>query len=267
MIYSFEKIFNRSQINFNVNNKIFKNKRILITGAKGSIGRVLHAILKKSGAKIYALDIEFDITKSKNIKKLKKLYFDYIFHLAADKRATVAEKYPHEISELNIISTRNIVKLKFQKLIFSSTCKAANPITSYGASKLICERIVLNARGTVVRFVNVFDSNFSVTRIWKSLLKKYKKIPVTNCKRYFMKLRESVDLMLKVAELEPHRYCVSNLKLYSMKNIAKKIYPKAKLENIPLRFGDRPVEQLVGTYEKKIKATRDISRIVDCWNV
>lgn len=80
MIYSFEKIFNRSQINFNVSNKIFKNKRILITGAKGLIGRVLYAILKKSGAEIYALDIELDIIKSKNIKKFnsKQLESNYI---------------------------------------------------------------------------------------------------------------------------------------------------------------------------------------------
>ena len=48
---------------------------------------------------------------------------------------------------LNIISTTNIAKLNVKKIILGSTCKAANPITSYGASKLICERIVLNKGG------------------------------------------------------------------------------------------------------------------------
>ena len=52
-------------------------------------------------------------------------------------------------------------------MIFASTCKAADPITSYGASKLICERIILNSGGTVVRFVNVFDTSHSVTKIWE----------------------------------------------------------------------------------------------------
>ena len=264
-MYKFEKIFNRKQINFKINYKLFNNKRILITGSSGSIGKSLFKNLKKCKANITSVDIKNDITKIININKLKKIKFDYIFHLAADKRATTAEEYPGKICQQNIISTNNIIKLKFKKLIFASTCKAANPITSYGASKLICERIVLNAGGTVVRFVNVFDSNYSVTKIWKSF--KSSSIPVTNCRRYFMKLRESVDLMLKVSELESHRYCVRGLKLYSMKDIARKIYPGCKIKKINLRFGDRPVERLVGTYEKEHKVNNQISRIIDCWGI
>jgi FlaA1/EpsC-like NDP-sugar epimerase len=263
MRFNFEKIFKRNQINFKVDFSIFKDKKILITGSKGSLGKIILKNLKKSI--ITGVDIEDDITKSTNLNRLKKIHFDYIFHLAADKRATTAEELPGQISQQNIVSTTNIVKLKFKKLIFASTCKAADPITSYGASKLICERIVLNAGGTVVRFVNVFDSSLSVTKIWNSL--KSKEVPVTSCKRFFIKLQEAVDLMLKVAEFEPNRYCIRGLKLFSMYTIAKNIYPNRKIKKIKLRFGDRPIEKLVGTFEKEIKFNNQISRIVDIWGI
>ena len=261
----FEKLFNRKPINFKIDYKIFREKNILITGWKGSIGRQLLKILKAENANITALDIESDLTKKKIINKLKNKKFDFVFHLAADKRATTAESYPEVVSMQNIIITKNILNLKFKKLIFASTCKAADPITSTGSSKLICERMVLHAGGTVVRFVNVFDSNFSVTRIWKKI--KSGPIPVTDTKRFFIRLGESVDLMLKVAELKPHRYCIRNLKIFTMKNVARKLYPNRKLKKIELRLGDRPVEKLVGSNEREVKVNNEISRIIDCWGI
>ena len=158
---NFNSVFRRNDINFDINFNIFKDKKILITGYKGSIGIRIYKILSKYTNKIIALDIEQDITILKNFNKIKKTNFDFIFHLAADKRATTGEELPAEVSMQNILSTRNVCRLKFKKIIFASTCKAADPITSYGASKLICERIILNSGGTVVRFVNVFDTSHS----------------------------------------------------------------------------------------------------------
>ena len=139
---NFKNIFERSQIKPNINYKIFENKKILVTGSSGSIGTQIIKKLKKHTKHITRADLNFDVTKKKNISKLKKINFDFAFHLAADKRADYAEVNPSTVTLLNIISTTNIAKLNIKKIILGSTCKAANPITSYGASKLICERIV-----------------------------------------------------------------------------------------------------------------------------
>jgi FlaA1/EpsC-like NDP-sugar epimerase len=263
---NYEKIFDRKIINLETNLFKYKNKKILVTGSKGSIGKKIILKLKKYTKFITPVDIDFDITKKKNIDKLKKKNFDYAFHLAADKRADYAELNPSKVSKLNVITTSNIATLNIKKIILGSTCKAANPITSYGASKLICERIVLNENGNVARFVNVFDTSSSVTKIWNKIDKKLS-IPITDCKRYFITLEEAVDLLLFTGLMKTGRYSFKNLKKYSMKQIANKIYPKRKTSKMKLRFGDRPVESLVGLTEKTKVINKDIIQIIDCWNI
>ena len=263
---NFNKIFNRKIIKPNINFSKYKNKSILVTGSSGSIGRQIVRKLRKYTNHIMEADIELDITKSSNIAKLKKKVFDFAFHLAADKRADYAELNPSKVALLNVLTTSNISKLNIKKIVLGSTCKAANPITSYGASKLICERITLNQGGNVARFVNVFDTSSSVTKIW-SKINIQKKIPVTNCKRYFITLAEAVDLLLFTALMPTGRYSYRNLKKYHMKTIAKRIYPKRKFSTLKLRFGDRPVETLIGKSEKIIPINKEIIKIIDCWGV
>lgn len=263
---NFKQIFNRSQIKPEINYKIFENKKILVTGSSGSIGTQIIKKLKKYTKHITRADLNFDVTKTRNITKLKKINFDFAFHLAADKRADYAEIHPSNVTMLNIISTTNVAKLNIKKIILGSTCKAANPITSYGASKLICERIILNKGGNVARFVNVFDTSSSVTKIWSKIPKK-NKIPVTPCKRFFITLNEAVDLLLVSASMSKGRYSFRNLKKIHMKDVAKKIYPKRKISKMKLRFGDRPVETLIGKTEKIININKDIIKIVDCWGI
>ena len=261
---NFKHIFNRDYIKPNIDFKFFHKKNILVTGSSGSIGNEIIKKLKKYTKNITRADINLDITKNSNIIKLKKKKFDFAFHLAADKRADFAEENPDSVSMLNILSTSNITKLKIKKIVLGSTCKAANPITSYGASKLICERIILNKGGNVARFVNVFDTSFSVTKIWSKINKK-EKIPVTPCKRFFITLDEAVNLLLFTATMPTGRYSFRNLKTIHMKEVAKKIYPNRKIKRMKLRFGDRPIETLIGKTEKVININKQIIRIIDCW--
>lgn len=263
---NFKHIFNRDLIKPNIDFKLFYNKSILVTGSSGSIGTEIIKKLKKWTKNITRADINLDITKKSNIAKLKKKKFDFAFHLAADKRADFAEENPDTVSMLNILSTSNITKLNIKKIILGSTGKASNPITSYGASKLICERIILNVGGNVARFVNVFDTSFSVTKIWGKI-NKNERIPVTPCKRFFITLEEAVNLLLFTATMPTGRYSFRNLKTIHIKEVAKKIYPKRKIKSMKLRFGDRPVETLIGKTEKVININKQIIRIVDCWGI
>jgi len=270
---NFKYIFNRNFIKPDINFKLFVNKSVLVTGSSGSIGSEIIKKLKKYTQNITRVDIHgagfagnVDMTKKSSITKFKKKKFDFAFHLAADKRADFAEANPDSVSMLNILSTSNITKLNIKKIVLGSTCKAANPITSYGASKLICERVVLNKGGNVARFVNVFDTSSSVTKIWGRINKK-EKIPVTPCKRFFITLDEAINLLLFTATMPTGRYSFRNLKKINMKEVAKKIYPKRKLSNMKLRFGDRPIETLIGKTEKVININREIIKIVDCWGI
>ena len=170
---NFQKIFKRDIIKPHIDFSKYRNKSILVTGSSGSIGKNIVKKLRRYTNKITPIDIEFDITKESNIKKLKRKKFDFAFHLAADKRADYAELYPSKVAKLNVVSTSNIATLNIKKIILGSTCKAANPITSYGASKLICERIVLNEKGMWQDLSNVFDTSSSVTKIWGKI-KKFK---------------------------------------------------------------------------------------------
>ncbi len=263
---NFKQVFQRNFIKPPINYKIFLNKKILVTGSSGSIGTKIIKRLKKYTSYITKADINIDITKKQNVSKLKKIKFDFAFHLAADKRADYAEVNPAKVTMLNILSTTNVTKLNVKKIILGSTCKAANPITSYGASKLICERIVLNKGGNVARFVNVFDTSSSVTKIWGKLKPK-SKIPVTPCKRFFITLNEAVDLLLFTASMPNGRYSYRNLKKVHMKEVAKRIYPKRKITNMKIRFGDRPVETLIGKSEKVLNINKYFIQIKDCWGV
>ena len=80
-------------------------------------------------------------------------------------------------------------------------------------------------------------------------------------------LEEAVNLLLFTATMPTGRYSFRNLKTIHIKKVAKKIYPKRKIKSMKLRFGDRPVETLIGKTEKVININKQIIRIVDCWGI
>jgi FlaA1/EpsC-like NDP-sugar epimerase len=109
-----------------------------------------------------------------------------IYHLAGAKHAPEGEQHPAMVARVNTIGTDNIVRAACgAKVILASTCKAGDPETAYGASKLIAERIVLNAGGVVVRFFNVRETAGNVFRLWEQIPFP-QPIPYTDCWRYFI---------------------------------------------------------------------------------
>jgi NAD(P)-dependent dehydrogenase (short-subunit alcohol dehydrogenase family) len=123
--------------------------RILITGAAGSVGTALAPVLEQAGHEVIATDIqELDVTSVFVVQnKLHAWRPDLIYHLAGAKHAPEGEQHPAMVTRVNALGTDNIVRSAGgAKVILASTCKAGDPETAYGASKLIAERIVLNAR-------------------------------------------------------------------------------------------------------------------------
>ena len=159
-----EKILNRPQFKELTDFKLTtKGGTILITGAYGSIGAHLAERLSQSDNNLYLTDIkEIDVTDEAIVKReLAWMKPDIIINIAGAKHAPQGEVDIEETYRINTIGVQNLLKHKGNaKLIQCSTCKSANPETVYGASKLIAERLVLNAGGVVARFFNVIETSF-----------------------------------------------------------------------------------------------------------
>ena len=74
-----------------------------------------------------------------------------------------------------------------------------------------------------------------------------------------------MNLLLFTASMPTGRYSYRNLKKIHMKKVAKKIYPNRKFSIMKLRFGDRPVETLIGKTEKVVNVNKNFIQIKDCW--
>ena len=233
---SIEDILGRQQINYDNTDLIsfLNNKRILITGAGGSIGsEIARQISQISTSNLFLLDrnenslldlclsidndglfinnniILCDIRDSDTVSKLIcELKPDIVFHAAALKHLVLLENFPEEAHKTNVIATKNLINCclenNVQYFINISTDKAAEPISQLGKSKYLCERIiagidVIDKKYISVRFGNVIGSNGSFLNTFRQQIKNDGPLTVTHQEvtRYFMTIEEAVYLVLK----------------------------------------------------------------------
>ncbi len=217
--------------------KFLEGKRVLVTGGAGSIGSVLVKELLKLGPKVVRI---FDSDETRlfvlrqqldgeenvrfllgDIKDKDRLRYavdgiDIIFHAAALKHVESCEYNPFEAVKTNVIGTENVIDVAIQaeveKVIFTSSDKAVNPVNVMGATKLLCERLIIAAnyykgpRKSVfssVRFGNVLWSSGSVTNTFLKQLEQGKPLTITdpNMTRFVMSSREAVRLLIKATEM------------------------------------------------------------------
>jgi len=184
-----------------------RGKRVLITGAGGSIGAELSRQMLYGGAErlylldhgetsIWAIESELRYLQDAGVGEkaiiipivgelqdrdyvnflLGRLRADVVFHGAAHKHVPMMEQNPIEVIKNNVLGTRNIVeavsKADTQRFVLISTDKAVTPVSVYGVSKRIAESIVLTQRKRrcdfiVVRFGNVLGSQGSIMPLFK----------------------------------------------------------------------------------------------------
>lgn len=242
--------------------------RVLVTGSRGFIGERVLGQLLLDGHEPVGCDQMDGITGDiLSPGWSPPAGTEAIIHLAADKYAGAGEEHPARVADLNVRGTDAVVRTGLP-VVLASTCKAAAPITAYGASKLIAERIVLNAGGVVVRLVNVVGSTGSVLDIWRGLPDDVP-LPVTECQRMWMDDYVAAQLLVGALDLEPGRYCPARhvYRWASPAQIADDHFPGRPVRAVPLRRGDRRVERLVNEDERFGPAPAGFARILDQWEL
>jgi FlaA1/EpsC-like NDP-sugar epimerase len=197
-----------------------RGKRVLITGAGGSIGSELSRQLLSGGAErlylfghgensLYEIQRELKLLQEEGVGEkativpvlgelqdreyvfhiMKRLKSDIVFHCAAHKHVPILEENPIEAIKNNVFGTRNIVEASaasmVARFVLISTDKAVEPSSVYGASKLLAEEIVLAEQNngshyTIVRFGNVLGSRGSILPLFKEQIAKGGPVTVTH---------------------------------------------------------------------------------------
>ncbi|MCX6163724.1 MAG: polysaccharide biosynthesis protein [Ignavibacteriae bacterium] len=218
--------------------KLFEGKKILVTGGTGSIGSEIVKQLLDFNPKqirVFSRDEYKQFNLQNELESLKKfplLTFligdvrdkerlimamegiDICFHTAALKHVRYCEYNPFEAVKTNVFGTQNIVDTarmyNIEKLIGISTDKAASPVNTMGATKLLSEKLIISAEEykgkrktnfTSVRFGNVIGSRGSVIPLFINQIIKQKEITITDPEmtRFLMSIPQAANLVFKAA--------------------------------------------------------------------
>jgi FlaA1/EpsC-like NDP-sugar epimerase len=226
-----------TQIDDTLVGAILRNKKVLVTGAGGSIGTELcRQIPQWDPAELVLLghgensifetyleikenypDLKLSASIS-DIRDLNRIEHEFnrykpqvVFHAAAHKHVPLMENNVEECVLNNVLGTQNVIacaiKVEVERLVMISTDKAIRPVSVMGATKRLAEMLVLDAAEkcgkpfAVVRFGNVLGSRGSVVPLFKRQIAHGGPITVTHpkMKRYFMTIPEAVHLVLQAA--------------------------------------------------------------------
>jgi FlaA1/EpsC-like NDP-sugar epimerase len=235
-----------------------KGLTVAVSGSGGYIGSRVMGLLAECGA----IPVQCDLPYENVLKKLSLPDADWCLHLAAHKYATTAEDSPALVADVNVRGTANVIERYGSNVVLASTCKAADPMTVYGASKLIAERVALNAGARVVRFVNVLGSTGSVLDLWADV-PEYAPVPVAVwCERMWMTEDEAMRLMVAAMGWPSGRYCPDVPEPERMEQFARRaLGPDRTLTPIRPRRGDRERERLIAEYETAAPYVPGVLRI------
>jgi len=229
------------RIDLRAASKLIQGKRVLITGAGGTIGSELArqtagfgparlALIDNSEFNLYEIDMELreaghgaclftsltDVCRVEHLTRVFDLVKpEIVLHAAAFKHVPIVEQNRCAAALVNVMGAKLVfdaaVRVKAETVVFISTDKAVNPSSFMGATKRIAELYAQaldvaqsETRFTTVRFGNVFGSTGSVAPLFTRQIAHGGPVTVTHpdIKRFFMTTKEAVQLVLQAASLE-----------------------------------------------------------------
>jgi UDP-N-acetylglucosamine 4,6-dehydratase/UDP-glucose 4-epimerase len=212
--------------------KKFDDKTVLITGGTGSLGQALTKRLLNTGVKtirIFSRNENKQVTMETNFHDDRLRFFigdvrdlprlnrafedvDIVFHAAALKHVPVVEYNPFEAIKTNVVGSQNVIDACLHEnvdiAIAVSTDKAVSPLNTYGATKLLMEKLFVSANSfpsknhqtkfISLRYGNVLGSSGSVLPKFLDLAKNGEKITITdpNMTRFSLTMDEALNFIL-----------------------------------------------------------------------
>ena len=269
---------------------VFEGKKILITGGTGSLGNALTSRLLNDGVdtiRIFSRNENKQITmESKfNDDRLRFLlgdvrYYarlvramediDIVFHAAALKHVPVIEYNPFEAIKTNVIGSQNVIDAcleeNVEKAVAIGTDKAVSPLNTYGATKLLMEKLFVTASNYLkkerhrtkffaLRYGNVLGSSGSVIPKFIQQIKNKEKITITdpNMTRFSISMDKALDFILHATEIaKGSEIFIPKLRAYTIKDVKDALFEslqKTDEENIGIREGEKLNEILINSDE------------------
>ncbi|MEZ4599281.1 MAG: nucleoside-diphosphate sugar epimerase/dehydratase [Syntrophotaleaceae bacterium] len=232
-----EDLLGRAPIRLDVKeiNQYLHGKRVLVTGAAGSIGSEICrqvaqfgpdslVLVENAETPLFHLENELraqfprlpmtpSLTDIRDLTRINQVFQEHrpqvVFHAAAYKHVPMSEINPFEVVKNNVFGTKKVVdasiEVGVEHFVLISTDKAVNPTNIMGATKRVAEiyvqRLPKNCRtkATTVRFGNVLGSHGSVIPIFRDQIQKGGPVTVTHPEitRFFMTIPEAVQLVLQ----------------------------------------------------------------------
>ena len=257
-----------------MNDHYLNGKRILVTGACGTVGTELVRQLLSSQYEIQELvaldnnesglffleqrfsacgNASFFLADVRDRDKLSRKMFgiDVVFHAAAYKHIILCERSPFEAVQTNIYGVQNIIyaaaENSVRKVIFTSTDKAVNPTSVMGTSKLMGERLMTAAntmnhgQGPIfasTRFGNVLGSRGSVIPVFHEQIRNGGPVTLTDPQmtRFIMSIQDAVRLVIDSVELaKGGEVFITKMPVIFIKDLAQ-----VMVEELAPRYGHDP---------------------------
>ena len=271
---------------------MFENKKILITGGTGSLGRALTKrllaekvdvirIFSRNENKQVTMQSEFNDDRLRfligDVRDLPRLQralegIDIVFHTAALKHVPIIEYNPFEAINTNVIGSRNVIEAclseNVDRVVGVGTDKAVSPLNTYGATKLLMEKLFTTASNYLdkdkhktkfisLRYGNVLGSSGSVIPKFIQQIKSNQKITITDPKmtRFSITMDEALDFILEsTISGKGSEVFIPKLRAYKIDDVKvalQELIDNTGEEKIPVRQGEKFHETLINTDEMR----------------
>ena len=269
---------------------MLKGKKVLITGGTGSLGialtkRLLQEnvdtirIFSRNENKQLEMDSKFHddrlrflLGDVRDYNRLTRAFedIDIVFHAAALKHVPIIEYNPFEAIKTNVIGSQNVIDAcleeDVEKAICVGTDKAVSPLNTYGATKLLMEKLFITASNYLkkerhktkfiaLRYGNVLGSSGSVIPKFINQIKNNEKITITNSNmtRFSISIDEALDFILKATEIgKGSEIFVPKLRAYSLMDVKDALFDllgKTDEQIVGIRPGEKLHEILINKDE------------------